>query len=261
MPIVILEIPKNSQMNVSQAKELCENVGDRLHDILKVPDPNDKERRVIRSGSEETILRMSFTVGPNEYPDFEPTSFFPTKDQIESAGKSVLTMTKESQLGVSQVVIEAWRDTTFALRKGETPEPASPIPEKALREIGSCLDRPRIKIVLSPQKREGGSFSKEQNLSSEIEYQGIVSEISKRMTEMLELKETVAAEVEFADSADTDISVEFDCEVEPNKLIPIEVREYMAESVLHILDSNQTTKGGSGEVWIRQGQPERLVIN
>ena len=133
--------------------------------------------------------------------------------------------------------------------------------EETLREIGGGLNKPRIKMILSPQKREGSSFSKEQNLSSEIEYQGIASEISKHMTEILKPENAVTAEVEFADSADTDISVEFDCEVEPNKLIPPEVREYMAESVLHILDSNRSTKDGSGEVWIRQGQPERSVIN
>lgn len=262
MPIAILEIPKNSQTNVSQAKELCEKAGDCLRDALNVPDLEDKECRVIRNGSEGTILRMSFTVGPNEYPDSKPTSFFPTKDQIESAGKSVLTIAKESQLGISQVVIEAWRDTTFALRKGETSEPVSPMSNEALREIGSCLDRPRIKIVLSPQKQEGTSFLKEQSLSLEMDnYSKVAREISNRITEIFKFNEVVTAEVKFADLADTDVSIEFDCETESDNPITEEVRQFMAESVLHILDSNRSTKDGSGEVWIRQGQPERLVID
>jgi len=263
MPIAILEIPKTiapSGINTSQAKELCEKARDSLHDMLNVPDPRDKETRIVRKGLDETILKMAFTIGPNEYPDFKPKSFFPTKDQVKLAGRSILKIIKESQLGISQVVIEAWRDTTFLLREEEIPEPVSPVSEEALREIGSNLNNPRIRLILSPQKREGVSSLKELYLPPENGgYQEVALKLSNRMTEILGLKE-VTAEVEFADFADTDVSVEFDCETKPNNSISQEIRKYMAESVLYILDSCQSTKEGSGEVWVRQGQPERVVF-
>lgn len=262
MPITILEIPKDSKINVPQTKELCEKVGDCLHDTLRVPDPEDKESRVIRSSLGEIILRTAFTIGSNEYPDFEPKSFFPRKDQIESAGQAVLKIIKDSQPDVSKVVIEAWRDTTFVLREEKIPEPVSPVSEEVLREIGSHLYNPRIRLVLSPKKREGVSSLKELGLSPEnASYQEVALKLSRRAAEILGRGEAITTEVEFADSADTDVTVEFDCELEPNNSIPQEVREFMAESVLHILNSTWATKEGSGEVWIRQGQPERMIFD
>lgn len=262
MPIAILEIPKEISIDIWQAKELCEKAGDSLHDMLKVPDPADKEIRIIRNSLGETTLRIAFTIGPNEYPDFEQKSFFPTKEQIKLAGQSVLKIIKDSQLDVSKVVIEAWRDTTFVPREEEISKPVSPVPEETLKEIGSRLDNPRIKLVLSPQKREGVPSLKEFGSSPENRgYQEVASKLSRRLTEILGRQEAITAEVEFADFAETDVSVEFDCETVPNNSIPQEVREYMAKSVLYILDSSQPTKEGSGEVWIRQGQPKRMVFN
>lgn len=261
MPIAILEIPKGKKIDLPKAEELCRRVGDCLHDKLEVPDKEDKEGRAIRTSLDETVLRITFTIGPNEYPKFEKKSFFPTTDQIESAGKSVLEIIKELKVDVSRVVIEAWRDTTFALREEEEiPELASPMPEKVLRDIGNHLSNPRIKLVLSPKKQEGGSSLKERD--QPLENGGseeVASELSRRLTEILGLKE-IKAEVEFTELADTDIAVEFDCDTEPGKLIPEEIRKYMAESVLNLLGSNDHTKEGSAEVWIRQGKP-KVVFN
>lgn len=261
MPIAILEIPRSGLIDTAKAKELCENAGDRLHDILDVPDPGDKESRVTRGISDKIILRMSFTIGPSEYPDFEPGSFFPTTEQIESAGQSVLGLVKDSSLGVSQVVIEAWKDTTFLLREGETPKTVSPTTEEKLREIGSHLDKPRIRLILSSLYQEGVSIPKELGQVPENESQRVTLELGKRIAEIFGYKEPITAELEFAQEADTDVSVEFDCEIKPDTSLPEEVRKYMAESVLHILDSNQLTKEGSAEVWIRQGQPDTKVFN
>lgn len=169
MPIAILEIPRSGRIDTSKAKELCDKAGNCLHDILGVPDPEDKESRVTRSVLDKAILRMSFTIGPNEYPDFEPKSFFPTAEQIESAGQSVMEVVKNSPFGVSQVIIEAWRNTTFVLREGETPKPVPRITEKELREIGSRLDKPRIRLVLSSLYQEGVSLSKELGQAPENE--------------------------------------------------------------------------------------------
>lgn len=260
MPIAILEIPKDTAINIRTAKELCEKAGDSLHNMLKVPDPEDKEIRIIRNSLGGTTLRIAFTIGPNEYPDFEPKSFFPTEEQIKLAGESVLRI-KDSPLDVSKVVIEAWRDTTFFLRKEEIPEPISPVSEEVLGEIGNHLDNPRIRLVLSPQKREGTPSLKELGPSQENIYQEVALKLSRRLTEILGLQEAITAEVEFADFADTDVCVEFDCETGPNNSLPQEVREYLAKSVLYILDSSRPTQEGSGEVWIRQGQPERMVFN
>lgn len=263
MPIAILEFSKDRKIDISEAKGLCDRVGKLVHDELGVPDQNDKESRVSGEISGGTILRIALTKGPHEYPDFEgQEAFFPTEEQIKSVGQSVLGMVKESRLDVSQVVIEAWSNTTFILREEEeAPILVSPVPEEVLRKIGSRLLNPRINLILSPKKRAGVSSLKESGPSSENEnYREVALEISKRMTEMLGLKEAITAEVKFADAADTDVSVEFDCGTEPGSSIPEEVRKYMAESVLHILDSSRLTKEGSGEVWIRQNKPETKVF-
>lgn len=163
MPIAILKIPKDaalSEVDISQAEELCRKGGNCLHEVLHVPDPEDKETRVIRSDSEETVLRIAFTIGPNEYPDFKPKSFFPTEEQIQSAGQSVLEIIKNSPIGVSQVVIEAWKNTTFILREEEIAEPVSPVSEETLKEIGSRLHNPRMKCFISPKTRRHFFFKR-----------------------------------------------------------------------------------------------------
>jgi hypothetical protein len=264
MPITILETSRNSlalREDVVRAKEFCDKIGNSVRDMLGVPDANDKESRVLRGDLGEDTLRIAFTVGPNEYPGFEKSSFYPEEEQIESAGQSVLNSAKESGFNVSRVLIEKWENTTFVPKKGEISEPASPISEKELKEIGSHLKEPKMKLFLSHKKQEGGPSSKEGDLSSENEkYKEVALKLSKRMTEMLGREDVVKTEIEFVDAADTDFSVEFDCETQPNKLIPQEARQCMAESALYILDQDKPTKEGSGEVWIRQGQPKTYTF-
>lgn len=261
MPIAILEIPKKSQIRTSKAQELCVKAGDIAHSALRVPNPEDKETRVTEGISNKPILRISFTIGPNEYPEFKQKSFFPTEEQINSAGQSILKITKDSPISVSQVSIEAWKDTTFLLRKGETPEPALPVSKEELVKIGSNLGEPRIKLVLSPQKREGGSVSKELGHVPENENPRVTTELSKRIAEIFGYESPIKAETEFAKAADAEVSVEFDCGIDRGHAIPENVRKYMAESVLHVLDSSPLTKEGTGEVWIRQGQPHTKTYN
>ena len=172
-------------------------------------------------------------------------------EQIESAGQTIQEMIEGSPFGISQIVIEAWKDTTFVLREGETSEPPPPISQEELKRIGNHLDRPRIRLVLSPQKRGGVSFSKELGQAPENESNKATLKLAKRIAEIFGYEEV----------ADTDVSVEFDCETKAGKSIPEEVRRYLAESVLSILDSNSLTKDGSGEVWIRQGKPDTRVFN
>ena len=85
----------------------------------------------------------------------------------------------------------------------------------------------------------------------------MAEKLAGRMTEIL--GRPVVSEVVFAQVADTDVSVEFDCEIDGSQ-IPEEVRIYLAESALHILESSPLTREGSAEVWIRQGQPETITI-
>ena len=182
-------------------------------------------------------------------------------EQIESAGQTIQEMIEGSPFGISQIVIEAWKDTTFVLREGETSEPPPPISQEELKRIGNHLDRPRIRLVLSPQKRGGVSFSKELGQAPENESNKATLKLAKRIAEIFGYEEPITAELEFAQVADTDVSVEFDCETKAGKSIPEEVRRYLAESVLSILDLNSLTKDGSGEVWIRQGKPDTRVFN
>jgi hypothetical protein len=257
MPIAIFEIPREGSTDVPQAKKLCEDVGEIVHNALGVPAPDDKEIRVAEGTSDKPRLRIAFTVGPNEYPDYKPPSFFPTTEAIRSAGQAVAEAAKKSPLGISEAVVEAWRDTTFLLREEELPRPVSPMSAEDLKAIGRRLENPRIKLVLSPQKREGSSPAKEQDAVPQTESQKVSAELARRMAEILGSEVPIAAEVEFAAAADTDIAVEFDCEtVEGQAVLPESARRFMAKTALQVLDGNPLTREGSAEVWIRQGRPE-----
>lgn len=258
MPISILEVPTGSLLRKDEARALCEKCGDLLHDTIKVPDPDDKEIRVVEIPSiTSPNLRFAFTVGLKEYPDYNPPSFFPTQEQINSAGQAIISRLNNSSLDIPKIDIEAWPNTTFLLREGPIEEPTAPVSEE-LNLIRQSLNNPRIKIVFSPQKQEGVSIFKESGTTPDNEASEAVHKLANRFGEILGTR--VKAETEFAIDADSDISVEFDCDVAPNSQISENARLFLAESALHSLESTRISREGSAEVWIRQGSPTTTSI-
>lgn len=238
---------------------MCEEGNDILHEILEVPDPEDKEVRIVEKQSATSAnLKFSFTIGPKEYPDYNPPSFFPTQEQINMAGKKILDRLKDSTLDISKIDIEAWSDTTFKLKEGKTSEPVSPVSSDELKIIGQKLDNPRITLAFSPQKQEGASTSKEIGISPDTEGREATKKVADNIGQILGIP--ISIETIFAIEADSDIAVEFDCGVEPSLIIPENVRIYLAESVLHTLESLRIAKESSAEVWIRQGKPATTTI-
>lgn len=115
--------------------------------------------------------------------------------------------------------MEPWSDTTFIPRSPETIAPdLSRLPE--FREIGERLYQPRLTLVLSPGKLRGISVSKEgEPPKEESPYQALANEAHSLVAETLGLPEQIGSPVEVivAHYADSDISVEFDCQ--PKKRI------------------------------------------
>lgn len=263
MPLCTLKIPKANRITLSvekreEANNLCNEVLDVVLHDLKIPDPEDREIKVVFSEENEAGISVSFTTG-NVYPGFEPESFLPTKEQLETVTAKIQSLAGESSIKVDETTMEAWANTTFILRENAFVEVAPPEKLELLKEIGKSINSPKVKLVLSPKKQVGISAPTKEGEPPKEEdpYQEVAKEISAVIAESLGLPEElkVKFEVEHTLIADADVSVEFDCNSEKG-LIPEKLREYIASKVGEYLDKNNLTKDGSAEVWIRQGEPE-----
>jgi len=270
MPLCTLEIPRQQYAVMSAesknqtAPDLCNTALDLTLQKLSIPNPKDREVRIVASPTlTRSKISVSFTVGLHEYSDFEPEAFFPTRGQIRSAGAHIQSNVGASLFQVAETRMEAWRDTTFVIRSPDVSEPIPPKLSEPLEKIGRRIEQPRVCLALSPNMVSGTSFSKELEPPRESEpYKGIVREISALIVETFGLPEQtqVQTEVLSACYADSDISVEFDCQPEEGYLIPEELREYAAKRIERCLNQNQLTKAGEAGIWIRQGKPQTEII-
>jgi len=270
MPLCTLEIPRQQYVAMStefknqKVSDLCNVALNLTLQKLGIPDPEDREIRIVTSPKvSRPRLSVSFTVGPHEYPDFEPEAFFPTRSQIRTAGTHIQLIASASPFQVAETRMEAWKNTTFLIRSTDVPEPQPPKLSESLEKIGKCIKQPRICVAISPKMASGASLSKELEPSGEIEpFRGVAREISGLLAETLGLPEQtqIKSEVLLTCYADTDVSVEFDCQPKGSSLIPDELREYAARKVEQYLNRHQLTKTGEAEIWIRQGNPQTEII-
>lgn len=277
MPLLILTVPKQTGVNA----EVLARTGNQILDevvgvaangdegsegkegILGIPDKEDKELRIMASSKvDRPTAVLSFTIGPNEYSGFENPAFFPTEEKKRQAGKKIKQLVEEVGLGEVGVSLEAWENTTFKLREKESEElqPHGLLSEE-VKEIGRGVKEPKIRLVLSPDMIEaGGGQERGQGWRRELDkHLELTEEMVRLMAETLGIpKETrLRTEVLVADKADSDISVEFDCQTEGG-LIPQSLREYGAERLVRLL--NEELPVGEAEVWVRQGNPKVTAI-
>jgi hypothetical protein len=130
-----------------------------------------------------------------------------------------------------------------------------PLSEEAKAELSSKVKEPSITLFLSPNMREGITSSKESETKVGDPFVEAVSEVSTSIGETLGLPE-VKSEVVWTEIADSEVSVEFDCQVEGDYRISSDVREAAAKSVEDALNRNLHTRDRETEIWIRQGSPE-----
>lgn len=272
MPLLILTVPKQTGVNAEALAGTCNQILDAVvgvaanedegiegkEGILGIPDKEDKELRIMVSSKvDRPTAVLSFTIGPNEYPGFESPAFFPTEEKKRQAGKKIKQLVEEAGLQNVGVSMEAWGNTTFKLRKKE-PEELQPhgLTREEIREIGRGVKEPKMRLVLSPDMIEaGGSQEREQGWRIELDkHLELTEEMVRLMVETLGIpKETrLRTEVLVADKADSNISVEFDCQPEGG-LIPQLLREYGAGRLEQLL--NEELPDGEAEVWVRQGKP------
>ena len=258
MPLCSVEVPRGATPEVVQkAQKLAGDSLEIAHNQLGVPDPNDLEIQVIEGNGEQAQLRVSYTVGPNEYPDFPEPSFNPTDEQVSLAGSKIQAEAHGSGLNIGRTTIEAWKDTTFMLRDPDAPEPAKP--DEDIAKVGLSIENPRLRLVVSPEKLpKPATLPRESEPTVEPEPNLMfIESVGKKLSEALGLPENrpIPVHVQPTLFADTDFAVEFDCQPKPGYQVPAEARTHMAQLIERELNQNSSTRNGSAEVWVRQGQP------
>jgi hypothetical protein len=244
-----------------EVESLCRDILDTSVKGLNVPEEyreEDQEARVVVDRQAESAwVKISFTEGPEEYPGAGP--FYPTKEQKKVTGREVQTIADNSEVGKTKISIEAWRNTTFKICEEVVEEPISPQNLDKLREIGTKISEPTFTLVLSPAMLGNASQTKEGEPSRETElYQNMAEEMNSLVRETLGIKEENRGgfEVVYAEVADADVSVEFDCQPGDGEQITEEHREYVAAKLEKYLNEKGMVGQGNAEIWIRQGFPE-----
>lgn len=257
MPLCSVEVPRGSVPEVIQkAKNLAGDSLEIAHRILNVPDPEDLEINIIEGKGGLTRLRISYTIGPNEYPDFPIPSFKPTKEQVNQTGKEIQVMADQGETAVGQTTIEAWSNTTFVIRNPQA-QKLTQVPED-LKEIGLSVEKPQLRLIVSPEKQGQTVLPREFEPTTEHEPNlEFIEGVGKKLSEILGLPEDPPIPIYIQPTlfADSDFTVEFDCQPIGDYLIPKEARTYMAQLIEQELNQNPSTRNGNAEVWIRQGQP------
>lgn len=258
MPLCSVEIPgRVDQEVVRNAQKLAGEALDIAHKHLKVPDPEDLEINVIKGEGKQAKILVSYTVGPNVYPDYADPSFNPTKEQVFEAGEKIQEQASQSGLEVAQTTIEAWENTTFIFRSSKASKPIPP--GEDLGEVGLSIKKPQLRLILSPKKLQGPTaLPRETEPTTEPEPNlKFIEGVGKKLSEVLGLPEDspIPVHVQPTLFADTDIAVELDCQPILGYQIPEEAMTYVAQLIEQELNQNPSTKDGSAEVWVRQGQP------
>jgi len=258
MPLCSVEVSRGAAPEVLQkAQKLARESLEIACKQLEVPDPEDLEINVIEGEGGQTKLLVSYTIGPNEYPDFPNPSFNPTDEQVSQTGKKIHAKASRGDLEVAQTTIEAWENTTFILRNPEAPEPTPP--DEDLKEIGLSIKRPQLRLIVSPEKQQGSTaLPREAEPTTEPEPNlKFIEGVGKKLSEILGLPEDLPIPVHIQPTlfADTDFAVEFDCQPISGYQISEEARTYIAKLIERELNQNPSTRNGSAEVWVRQGQP------
>ena len=260
MPLCSVEVPKRATPEIVQkARRLAGESLEIVYKKLEVPDPEDLETNVVESKGEQAKLLVSYTIGPNEYPDFPKASFYPTDEQVSAVGREIHAKANLGGLEVAETTIEAWENTTFILRDPKTTKPIAP--DEDLKKVGLSIEKLQLRLIVSPEKQQRPTvLPPEVEPSTELEPNlSFIESVGKKLSEVLGLPEDspIPVHVQPTLFADTDFAVEFDCQPISGYQISEEARTYIAQLIEQELNQNPSTRNGSAEAWVRQGQPNR----
>lgn len=268
MPLCELLIPNTANGRLSPkirneaATSLCDIALTGTLKFLKIPDPDDRDSRTIVSDRiADSRLILSFTCGPNEYE--EGKNFEPDTSQIRTLGLGILAYANKSELNVSQVVVEAWHDTTFIMRSPDETGMITPPTLESKNDSVRIEAKPTITLTLSPDIAKNCPSNEENELPENNNALKNITQGLLGLTQInLNLLEEIGGEIriQFAHIAETDISVEIDFQDIDTPLFSDEERKNLANEIMRYLDRNEGTKTGTATVWVRQGKPETYVF-
>lgn len=261
MPLCTLEIPRvGYNLPDSKAVAVCDKSLDLTLQGLEIPDPNDREYRMMVSNDiAEPKISISFTLGRDEY--HVGKIFNPSRQKILETAKSIRLGLADSGLNFGTITMEPWNNTTFIIRS-EDDNQEVPLSIEFKRRTPQEIGEIKVTLAISPEKRVGSNIAKESEFLSERgNFQEVGQGISNLIKDTLELSEVSERQMEILlpRLAQTDISVEIDFP-DISKPFLSQEQEYLARSVMQrVLNLNSLTREGSATVWVRQGKPDAIL--
>ena len=245
MPITVIRTNKAlSPAEVEIADKLCDSSNEIVGSELGVPDPEDHAKRVVRSLGKRTVAIVEFTVGPNEYPNCPGDhQFYPPDTKINAAGTKLAELIQTANLGIKQVQLSAWEDTTY-MSSEQVPKsiPERPHAPDLLRYTHPL----QLTVFASPEVAISPQLCQ------------AVDDVSRQFRELIGADVNIA--ITQVDVADSGVSVELDCEKGHDMYLPSDVREYMAAFTLFSI-KKQGVNTDFADVWVRQGEPKTSLFD
>ena len=257
MPLCTLEIPKIRYANLpavdreQSAVKICNEALDLTLQGLGIPDTEDREWRIVVGEGIETKMSISFTSGGDEYGI--GSVFDPPEEQIRTTGEAIQEALLGSPIKVSQITMESWHDSTFAMRPWDGAGKTEGSSYSLKRDSG----QPVITLAIPSTRLKGISVRTESEPPGENEtFRGTAREILRLVKETLNLPREIEGKVEILPCfGQTDTSVEVDFPDSSGGVFSKQERLRLLGKVENFLDGNKQTGEGTATIWIREGRP------
>jgi hypothetical protein len=256
MPLCTLELGEYQYQHLTDRggtaliEQVCAAALDRTIRGLSIPDPEDREYRVLRASSTGApAMTISFTAGADDYGTGE--IFEVTKSVMRRTAREIQEAAGLSDLRVSRTGLEAWYDSAFRIANGNemslsTPDAAPSL--KSLRDYHK-LD---MLIVLSPYYKNW--------LPARFAKMG--DDLTTLIRETLVLPAQIRSRLAIvtAAMAETDLSVEMNLPTTTKRQpIPRDEFSYTAMLVEQYINNEGFASDQSATVWLKQGSPAKHV--
>jgi hypothetical protein len=238
----------------------CNKGLDVALDRLDIPDPNDREYRVVLSRGFSSV-NLAFTAGGDEYSTGE--IFQPTRIGMILAAADIHVFAEAAGIPLSSVQLESWKNTSFrAYSQDKLPDS---VPPPILRRYNNPQLRDyaglAVTLTLSPKNLhlfDCLSFVDEKAFLNET-----IRGVAGLVVETMALPSIVRTrlEVVYARYAETGTSVEVDLwSSNPDMILPQEEMDQTAYSIEQLLMQKELLEVNTASVWVRQGKPDSLVL-
>ena len=227
----LVEISKISKgYLLEKYNEYIERVLDKTLEVLQIPDKQKREIRVPRisddGNGKEEILRISYPIGSDIYPDFQQKDFNPSEEQRSRLAKEIVQIPKESTIFPSVIEIVEWKGTVFKLfdKRGKIVSEGDDKLERVLKEYTDS----KISIYVNSQELL-------------LTFNGVVPN----------------SEIVLVEGSDAPLALEFDIERD----ISDSNKEELAYELENRLLTRMNIEDVEGEdfknstIWIRSGKP------